>query len=404
MMSQEEEEDSSATTKPGESGNNNNNNNNNNKEDRCYSVTANRFSNNANENENNTKTTTATATTTTTETTTESVQVPTLAFGLYKVPNGDEGVEIISDAILCAGYRHLDSASIYGNEKTLGRALAAIGCCNSKSNSRSNSRSNSSSNNSRSNSRSYSRSNNKNIQLDRSELFVASKVWNDAQKGGRSAVRKSVEQSLEDLGGLEYLDICYVHWPVPGYFVETYRELLLLQKEGTIKFLGISNFRICDYKELMAKIPNDEFVPPLIHQFEISPFMYRPKTIDYFLQQQNMLVAASKALNRMTAGVGLDDSEQQQQQHGGGGGGAVVVKDIATSHSVTPAQVMLRWSVQKGLVVLSKTTSLSRMIENRALFGFGFSLSPQEMDRLDGITTKEVVVARETLEATRRMS
>ena len=383
MASQQEEENPSSatttTTTPSESGSNDDDDDDdNNKDDRCYSVTANRFANNY-------ATVTETATT---NTTTESfqvdvevevqVRVPTLAFGLYKVPKGDEGVRIISDAILRAGYRHLDSASIYGNEKTLGRALAAmLGCgggCKSSSSNR-----------------------NQIQQLDRSELFVASKVWNDAQKGGRAAVRKSVEQSLEDLGpGLEYLDICYVHWPVPGYFVEAYRELLQMQQEGKIKFLGISNFRICDYQELMAKIPSDEFLPPLIHQFEISPFMYRPKTIHYFLQEQNMLVAASKALNRMSSLD--DDGSDSDSDH------AAVVKDIAKSHFVTPAQVMLRWSVQKGLVVLSKTTSLSRMMENRALFGVGFSLSPHEMDRLDGITTKDVVVAREALEATRRTS
>lgn len=289
--------------------------------------------------------------------------IPRLAFGLYKVPNTEEGVGIINDAILRAGYRHLDSASIYGNEKTLGKALEhCFGMTKDVS---------------------YGDSEKKVLQ--RSELFVASKVWNDAQREGRRAVRRSVEQSLNDLG-LDYLDICYVHWPIPGYFVETYRELLNLRREGKLKFLGISNFRIADYEELLEKIPPNEFVPPLIHQFEVSPFMYRPKTIDYFAQKQ-ILVAASKALNR-TIGLDSDDGK--------------VVRDIAKCHSVTPAQVLLRWSYQKGLIVLSKTNSLSRMNENRNLFDF--SLSPSEIDQLDTITKEEDVRAREELEAKRRSS
>ncbi len=290
-------------------------------------------------------------------------EVPALAFGLYKVPNGDEGVRIIKDAILRAGYRHLDSASIYGNEKTLGKALNH--CFETM--------------------KDVSDGDSKQKVLKRSELFLASKVWNDAQREGRPTVRRSVEQSLNDLG-LDYLDICYVHWPVPGCFVETYRELLLLQKEEKIKFLGISNFRIADYEELLKEVPPNEFVPPLIHQFEISPFMYRPKTVQYFAEKK-ILVAASKALNRT---VGLDSEDGE------------VVRDIAKSHSVTPAQVLLRWSYQNGLIVLTKTTSLSRMNENRSLFDF--SLSPLEMDQLDGITKEEAVRAREELEAKRRSS
>lgn len=116
-----------------------------------------------------------------------SAEVPALAFGLYKVPNGDEGVRIISDAILRAGYRHLDSASIYGNEKTLGRALSE--CCGTTK-------------------EKISAGTSQSKTVKRSDLFIASKVWNDAQREGRPAVRRSVEQSLDDLG-LEYLDVCY---------------------------------------------------------------------------------------------------------------------------------------------------------------------------------------------------
>ena len=307
-----------------------------------------------------------------------AVEVPVLAFGLYKVPTGDEGVRVVEDAVRRAGYRHLDCASIYGNEETVGRALAG---CLGESGTATTTTTTAEGNPSTTSSNTGSPPPGT---LRRSDLFVASKVWNDAQRAGRSAVRKSVERSLEDLG-LEYLDICYVHWPVPGCFVETYRELLLLRKRGFVRFLGISNFRIADYEELVAGIPPAEFVPPLIHQFEVSPFLYRPEIVDYFRETRGILVAASKALHR-TAGLDGDDG--------------AVVRDIAASHAVTPAQVLLRWSVQKNMIVLSKTDHLPRMIENRDLFGF--SLSTEDMDRLDGITTEEAIRARTELEAKRR--
>jgi diketogulonate reductase-like aldo/keto reductase len=130
--------------------------------------------------------------------------VPQLAFGLYKVPASVEGERIILNAIH-AGYRHFDTAAFYGNEATLGRALQKSG-------------------------------------LPRENFFICSKVWNDAQKQGRAAVRESVEESLEalDFGG--YFDLYLIHWPVPGCFVETYKELEILHSEGKLKSLGLSNF------------------------------------------------------------------------------------------------------------------------------------------------------------------
>lgn len=135
--------------------------------------------------------------------------VPRLAFGLYKVPASDEGEQVILDAIH-TGYRHFDTASFYQNEATLGRALKKSG-------------------------------------LPRECFFITSKVWNDAQTKGRTAVRESVEGSLEalDFGG--YFDLFLVHWPIPGHFVETYKELEILSDEGKLHNLGLSNFspRVC---------------------------------------------------------------------------------------------------------------------------------------------------------------
>jgi len=135
--------------------------------------------------------------------------MPQLAFGLYKVPPTEEGESIVLNAI-AAGYRHFDTASYYENEKVLGQALKKSG-------------------------------------IPRNEFFICSKVWNDAQRKGREAVRGSVEKSLAafdfgDDGGC-YIDLLLVHWPVPGYHVETYKELELMCKEGTIRSIGLSNYK-----------------------------------------------------------------------------------------------------------------------------------------------------------------
>jgi diketogulonate reductase-like aldo/keto reductase len=277
------------------------------------------------------------------------MMIPALAFGLYMVPDTYEGEQIILGAIHHAGYRHFDSASIYRNERTLGRALAR---CN----------------------------------VPRSELTIASKVWNDAQRNGRDAVRASVETTLNDIG-CEYLDICYVHWPVPGCYVDTYKELQVLQQEGKIRSLGISNFGIVDYEYLMSNIADKDLtVRPHINQIEVSPFMYRPMIIEYF-QSRGILIAASKALHR---GKGIEDDDA----------GSGVVRSIATSHGVTPAQVLLRWSVQHSFIVLTKTSRLERMKENRGVLNF--TLCHEEMLALDALTSNDAIQAREELEIERK--
>lgn len=198
-----------------------------------------------------------------------------------------------------AGYRHFDTASYYGNEAMLGTALKRSG-------------------------------------LPRGDFFVVSKVWNDAQKKGRDAVRQSVLQSvaLLDFGG--YFDLFLVHWPVPGCFVETYKELELLHNEGYLKNLGLSNFAPEEYEELMSK-PNNISVPPVVNQFEVSPFMYRADLISFF-QQKGLLVSSSKSLHR---GDGFDN---------------YVIKNLSEKYRnrergclrirPTPAQIILRWGIQ----------------------------------------------------------
>lgn len=277
----------------------------------------------------------------------DMINIPQLAFGCYKVPDNEKGEEVLRNALI-AGYRHFDTASFYRNEATLGRVL-------------------------------------RDSQIPRKQLFLSSKVWNDAQKQGRAAVRASVLQSLQELNFGDndnscYWDLFLVHWPVPGHFIETYRELELLQQEGKIKAIGLSNFSVDEYEALLkAGIQ----IPPVLNQFEVSPFMYRPDDIQYFQSANHMVVAASKAMHR---GGAMDNN---------------VLQTIAKAHNVTPAQVMVRWSIQKKLVVLTMSSSLDHQRENRQVSHF--LLSAEEVAQLDALTTNEAVQARTELEKERKI-
>ena len=216
--------------------------------------------------------------------------------------------------------------------------------------------------------------------LPRKDFFICSKVWNDAQKNGRKAVRQSVLQSIALLDFGDYFDLFLVHWPVPGCFVDTYKELEILHGEGYLRNLGLSNFSSQEYEELMAK-ENNITIPPVVNQFEVSPFMYRPELVSYF-QKKGVLVSSSKALHR------------------GGGFNESVVQKLSEKYHVTPAQILIRWGFQKGLIVVTKTATPSRMLENRDVFSF--SMDDDEIKRLDSLTTSDDVAKREQLEVERK--
>ena len=267
-------------------------------------------------------------------------RMPQQAFGLYKV-DAKDCKQVVLDAIE-AGYRHFDTASFYGNEEALGAAL-------------------------------------KESRIPREELFITTKLWNDAQKGGRTAVRESFEKSLALLD-CDFIDLFLVHWPVPGHHVDTYKELEQIQKEGRCRSIGISNYSEGDYMELEAAGLN---VIPAVNQMEVSPAMYRPETIKFFTDK-GIAVSASKALHR---GASLEKTP---------------IVDIARKHSVSPAQVMLRWGLQKRLAIATKTSSSERMKENRKLLTF--TLDKDDIALLDGITTEEDIFNRAELEKTRKSS
>lgn len=274
-------------------------------------------------------------------------QHPQLGYGTYKVgfvpasASGSGGVATgqggdakdIVQAALELGYRFLDCAEFYGNEAAVGEAISAS-------------------------------------RVPREELFLASKVWSDTLYAGRSAIRDQVAKSLADLQ-TDYLDLYLVHWPVPGKHVLAYKHLEELRVEGKIRSIGVSNYTIEDYEELMQHA----IVPPAINQIEANPFLYRRKTIDYF-QAQGVAIQAYRSL---FAGQGKKALTEP------------VVTAIASEHSKSPAQVLGRWCVQKGLIYLPKSEKEERMIENAAVFDF--ELTKENMDALDSLTSKDSIDA-----------
>lgn len=272
---------------------------------------------------------------------------PMLGYGTYKVgyvpasasaaaagqqAAGEEGPSA-RDCVRSAlevGYRFFDCAQFYGNEAQVGLAIRDSG-------------------------------------VPRSELYIASKVWTDNIFAGRGAVRAQVVKSLSDLQ-IDYIDLYCIHWPVPGKHVDAYLELEACQQEGLIRSLGISNYCIEDYKELMAAAT----VKPVINQIEVNPFLYRRRTIAAF-EAEGVKIQSYRALRD---GKAFADP---------------TVGAIAAAHGRSPAQVLGRWCVQKGIIYIPKSVKRERMIENSQVFDF--ALTDEEMAKLDALTTDDALAA-----------
>lgn len=176
--------------------------------------------------------------------------------------------------------------------------------------------------------------------------------------------------ALSDLG-TEYVDLYLVHWPVPGKHVDAYKTLEALQKEGKIRNIGVSNYAVEDYQELI----DNGCSKPAVNQIEINPFLYRKNTIDFFKGEGCIL----QSYRSLRDGKAMDHP---------------VLAKIGAAHSKSPAQVLGRWCVQHGFIYMPKSVKTARMVENGEVFDF--ELSTEEMEELDGLTAPE---AFDTFEA-----
>lgn len=245
--------------------------------------------------------------------------IPQVGLGVWQTPAGAATREAVA-AALDAGYRHIDTARVYRNEADVGAAVRASS-------------------------------------VPRDQLFVTTKLWN-ADQGYDEALR-AFDASLERLG-MDYVDLYLIHWPVPGKRLESWRALERIFEEGRARSIGVSNFLVPHLRELLAKAKH----VPAVNQIELSPFLQRRDTVA--LCQENGIVL--EAYSPLTHGQRL---------------GHPAVVEIARRVNRSPAQVLLRWSLQHGNVVLPKSTRPARIVENGKLFDF--SLDEAAMKHLDGL-------------------
>ncbi|WP_087456086.1 aldo/keto reductase [Tumebacillus avium] len=251
------------------------------------------------------------------------VHMPWLGLGVFKTQEGEE-VENSVRYALEAGYRHIDTAAIYRNEEGVGRAVQASG-------------------------------------IAREELFITTKVWNTEQ--GYETTLAAFEESRQKLG-LEYVDLYLIHWAVKEKYKETWRALEKLYKDGLVRAIGVSNFQVHHLQDLMATAN----VKPMVNQVEYHPYLTQ-KELLAFCKQEGIQFEAWSPIMR-----GRVNDEP-------------VIVQLAEKYGKTPAQIVLRWDLQHGVVTIPKSVRRERVIENAQLFDF--ELSAEDMATLDGLNREQ---------------
>lgn len=247
--------------------------------------------------------------------------VPAIGFGTYPL-RGDEGVAAVAGAIE-VGYRLLDTAVNYDNEREVGEAI-------------------------------------RRSDVSREELFVTSKI--PGRHHGYDDAVRSTHESLQRLG-LEYLDLHLIHWPNPsvGKYVEAWRALVALQEEGLVRSIGVSNFT----DKHLARIIDATGVTPAVNQIELHPYFPQPE-MRGVNEELGIRTESWSPLGKRQAPFAEP-----------------AVAEAAETHGVSPAQVILRWQVQLGCLPIPKSATRERQVAN--LDVFGFELSPLEMDALSAL-------------------
>ncbi|MDO8188239.1 aldo/keto reductase [Conexibacter sp. JD483] len=254
----------------------------------------------------------------------DGVAIPQFGFGVFQVPPAETVASVATALEL--GYRHIDTAAIYGNEREVGEAIAASG-------------------------------------IPREQLFVTTKLWN-ADQGYDSAL-SAFELSAGKLG-LDVVDLYLIHWPVPSRdrYVESWRALVRLKEDGRIRSIGVSNFQPPHLRRLFDEVG----VVPAINQVELHPYLQQAALRAFHAEHE----ITTEAWSPLAQGLVLDDP-------------ALVA--IAAAHGKSAAQVVLRWHLQLGNVVFPKSVTPARIAENLELFDF--ELSADELASIEQLERAE---------------
>ncbi len=250
----------------------------------------------------------------------DGVEIPQLGFGVFQVP--PDKTQDVVEAALEVGYRHIDTAAAYRNERGVGAAIAASG-------------------------------------IPREEIFVTTKLWNSQQ--GYELTLGACEKSVARLG-LDYVDLYLIHWPVPteGRTLDTWRAFERIQEEGRSRTIGVSNFRIED----LEMLEREAAVRPTVNQIELHPHLPQAALRAWHLEHE----IATEAWSPLAQGELLVNE---------------TIAGVAARHDRTPAQAILRWHLQLGNVVIPKSVTPARIKQNFELFDF--ELSEEDMAEIGAL-------------------
>lgn len=254
------------------------------------------------------------------------ISVPQIGLGVYQTPAGADTENSVIWA-LEAGYAHIDAAKIYGNEEGVGTGVKKSG-------------------------------------LGRSEIFITTKLWNEDVRQRRTAA--AFKESLDALG-TDYIDLYLIHWPAEGY-QEAWWEMEWLYEGGKIDAIGVSNFQ----QHHLEQLEKTAGIMPMVNQVESHPYFNNQELIDYCLSK-NIAVEVWSPLGG-TGGNLLEDT---------------VLNELAEKYQKTAAQIVIRWDIQRGVIVLPKSTHKERISSNIGVFDF--HLTEEDMNRINGLDKNQRV-------------